>query len=405
MRSNHARFLLRMALVFGFLVVGNLVFNVVIDTYGIFGMPRLKSVNAEKLGFDRHARIAKGYAIPGNKPEAIILGSSRAESAFDPLHPYFSGLRTYNVAFPAAAAYEEFRYLQHASHGGHLKRAVVAIDYHQFVDQRQKISSDFSEERLALDASGEIQAFPWFDLISLAASGSAFKESWWAFRYQQRRKSIYRADGYRDDGDDIPSMMRNRGGQKYEFLASERGYVRVYRKGASAVSDYKWINRPPIDDIVAMRKLADEKNIDLIFVISPVHARHLALIKALGLWSSFEEWKRQLVAVAGGKLVGGACTLWDFASINAITAEPVPEDGTNTSMKWWRESSHVTSAGGAKMLDVIQSGTPYEGQYGDCLTPERIDAVLLRQRIALDDWESKNPRDVAEIRGLVDNVR
>ena len=405
MRSNYTGFLWRMALVFGFLVSGNLIFNVIVDTYGIFGTPRVRPINAEKLGFDRHARIAKAYAVPRAAPEVIILGSSRAESAFDPQHPFFAGLRAYNLGFPAAATYEQFRYLQHASQGGHLKQAIVALDYHQFIDDLQKVSADFSEQRLAVDADGKLQAFPWFDVMSLALSGSAFKESWWSLRHQQRRTSIYRADGYRDDSDDISSMLRNRGGQKYEFLASERGYVRVYRKGASALADYTRIKRPPIDDIVAMRRLAENRGIGLTFVVSPVHARHLALVKALGLWVAFEGWKRQLADIAGERTAGGgACSLWDFASVNGVTAEAIPEDGSNVAMKWWRESSHVTSAGGAKMLDVIESGRPFERDYGDCLTLERIDSILLKQRAALDDWEGRNPADLAEIRGLVGNV-
>lgn len=403
MNHSYRRFLIRMFVAFSLLAFGNLVFNALIDAYQIFGTPTRAGINAVKHGVDRHARISKAYAVMQRSPEAVMLGSSRAESTLDPTHPVFSGLRSYNLAFPGAAVYEQFRYLQHAAHTGRLKKAVVALDFHQFLDDQQKLSSDFGEDRLGVDAGGKAQGFPWLDAISLVASGSAFKESWWSLRHQRNRESIYRPDGYRDDSGDVPPMLERKGGQKAEFLASERGYVRVYRSGASALSNYQLIKRDPARDVRDILELGRQQNIEVVFVISPVHARHLALIKALGLWDRFEEWKRQLALMVGEPAVNGRCVLRDFTTINEMTTEAVPPEDSKVPMKWWRESSHATSAAGWRMLDVIHTGISPAGAYGDCLTPSRIDAVLVRERQALTEWDNRNPADLAEIQNLAKN--
>lgn len=403
MHNIYRRFLIRMFMVFSLLALGNLIFNALIDVYQIFGTPGLPGINTVKHGVDRHARIAKAYAIMQQSPEVVMLGSSRAESALDPRHPIFSGRNSYNLAFSGAAIYEQYRYLQHAAHTGKLKKAMVALDFHQFLDDQQKLSSDFREDRLGVDSGGTAQHFPWFDAISLAASGSAFKESWWSLRHQRNRESIYRSDGYRDDRGDVPQMLSRKGGQKAEFLASEKGYVRVYRFGASALSSYRLIKRDPNSDVQDMLDLAQQQNIELAFLISPVHARHLALIKALGQWERFENWKRQLAFMVGEPKTNGQCVLRDFTTINEITSEAVPPEESKVAMKWWRESSHASSAAGWKMLDVIQSGISSIENYGDCLTPSGIDAILARERQALIEWENRNPADLAEIQNLANN--
>lgn len=403
MNKNHRIFLIRMVVVFSLLALGNLFFNILIDMYKIFGTPTWAGINSTKHGVDRHARIAKAYAVMQSSPEAAILGSSRAESALDPMHPLFSGQRTYNLAFPGAAVYEQFRYLQHAAHSGQLKKAMVALDFHQFLGNQQKLSSDFRENRLAVDAQGTFQSYPWLDAISLVASGSAFKESWWSLRHQRNQESIYRSDGYRNDSGDVPAMHGKKGGQKIEFLASERSYVRVYRSGASALTNYQLIKREPEKDVQDMLELGRQQNIEVVFVISPIHARHLALIKAMGLWERFENWKRQLALIVGEPTTNGQCAIRDFTTINEITSEAVQPEDSKIAMKWWRESSHASSAAGWKMLDVIQSGMSPIENYGDCLTPSGIDALLAREREALSKWENSNPADLAEIQNLAKN--
>ena len=384
-------------------ILGNVAFNALLDVYGILPTPGVRGINLKKFGLDRHARIGKAYAVRQQHPEVIILGSSRAESAFDPRHSYFAGTRVYNLAFPGAAVYEELRYLQHATGSGKLKQAVVAVDFFQFLHKSQKLAPDFREDRLTFDALGNPQSYPWSDVVSLFASGSAFKESWRSLKKQSKQISIYRDDGYRDDSDDIPSMLRQRNGQKYEFLVSEKGYVRVYRGGASALTNYSVINRSPYTDIEVMRRLSDKEQFALIVLVPPVHVRHLALIDLLDLWPAFEDWKKTLVRLLSEGRDDDVCALWDFAQVTPMTIESIPADGSGVSMRWWRESSHATSTAGAEVMNAIGAGVTSE--IGQCLSRSNMGVALAQQRNALSEWEQANALEMNELREMLANVR
>lgn len=403
MKKDSISYLRMLALGFVAVVLGNVAFNVMIDTYGIVGTPRWKGVNAEKFGVDRHARVAKAYQVRDYHPDAAIFGSSRAESAFDPLHSYFAGYKTYNLAFPGAAVYEEYRYLQHVAALGKLQRAIVALDFFQFLDSSQKLAPDFREDRLLLTENGRRQIFPWLDVLSLMASGGAFKESWRGLKMQRKQTSIYRADGYRDDSDDIPLMLRQRGGQAYEFIASEKGYVRVYRGRGSALTNFSTIQRDPYQDVRAMRDLSEAANFELALILPPVHVRHLALIDMLGLWSRFEEWKRELVRVLADGRNGHKCLLWDFSTINQMTMESIPPNGSGKQMRWWRESSHATRAMGALTLDTILAGN--NSEVGVCLDAGNVDEYLALQLELLKAWEGSNSAAMTELQEVVINAR
>lgn len=402
MPDTSRSFLIRVALAFVVVVAGNVAFNVVMNVYDIFPTPTWAGLNDNKLGIDRHSRIAKAYAVARQQPEAIILGTSRAESTFDPTHPYFSGLRGYNLALPGAAVYEEYRYLQHATAGGQLKRAVLALDFQQFLEARQQISDDFSEDRLALDAAGRPQAPPLKDIVSLLASGSAFHESWWSFQ-RRRQPSIYRADGYRSDSNDIAAMLDKPGGQKEEFLAVEKRYLQMFRGKATALANTAALERSPLADVERILSWSEEHGIDIVIVIPPVHARQLALLRDAGLWESFESWKRELSELSSRHQHGERCPLVDFANVNAISSEVVPPAASKLAMRYWRESSHATRAAGTAMLDVLQAGEtgmPDRLAYGDCLRPQTIEASLGGQRRRLAGWGESHPDDLAEIHSL-----
>ena len=56
-------------------------FNLVVDPYGAFDVPRIAGVNERPLGFNRQPLLAKSLAVSRIRPASVILGTSRPESA------------------------------------------------------------------------------------------------------------------------------------------------------------------------------------------------------------------------------------------------------------------------------------------------------------------------------------
>jgi hypothetical protein len=375
-------------------------FNAWMDIYRVFGTPVVRGINAEKTGVDRHARIAKAYAVRDFAPQAVILGSSRAESAFDPAHPYFAGLKTYNLAFQGASVYEQYRYLQHATATGQLRSALVVIDLFQFLGGAQWVSEDFDEGRLALDVDGSPVSYPWRDVARLSLTGSAFRDSFRSLRHQRRKPSIYRADGYRDDSDDVPQMLKRPEGQRWEFVRSERGFLQLYPMPRAPMKSSSTVLHTAYEDLERMLRWGRANGVDIVLVIPPVHARHLEVIWRLGMWPELEVWKRRLVGIVADAAENQGCGLWDFSGYSMITTEALPQPGQV--MRWWRESSHASSAAGNAVLDMIMEGRgrTIGEQLGRCLDRENIEYYLEVDRNAAYEWRRNYSEDAREIEAM-----
>jgi hypothetical protein len=158
--------------------------------------------------------------------------------------------------------------------------------------------------------------------------------------------------------------------------------------------------RPAYEDIVRILDWAKTHAIELVLVIPPVHARHLEVIWQLGMWPELEAWKHRLASMVSAGRAGQGCALWDFSIYSTLTNEALPSPGGT--MRWWRESSHASSAAGAKMLAAMhnEDGMMNAERIGACLVPGNVDRVLADERSAADAWRIANPGDAREIASL-----
>lgn len=81
-------------------------FNRVVNPYGIFTGPAIAAINHDKPETLTRQRMSKAYQVASRKPEAIILGTSRA-LALNPQHPHWVRLRGYNLALTSSSIYEQ----------------------------------------------------------------------------------------------------------------------------------------------------------------------------------------------------------------------------------------------------------------------------------------------------------
>jgi hypothetical protein len=102
---------------------------VAVDPYYVFGSPDMPRINAVRPRYDSHVPVAKPYQVQRISPDAVILGSSRAEVGLDPRHPGWAGKSVFNFGLPSASSYEVMLAFLHAQAGGSLKQAVIGLDF------------------------------------------------------------------------------------------------------------------------------------------------------------------------------------------------------------------------------------------------------------------------------------
>ena len=121
---------------------------VAVDPYDVFGSPRLPGINTVRPLYETHVPVAKPYQVRRIRPEAVILGSSRAEVGLDPRHPGWAGKSVFNFGLPSASSYEVMLAFLHAQAGAPLKQAVVGLDFFSynifFPRNREYIEARFS---------------------------------------------------------------------------------------------------------------------------------------------------------------------------------------------------------------------------------------------------------------------
>jgi len=269
----------------------------VIDPYDICRIVAVKGLNAQKTEFSTHLRISKAWAIQHEKPEAINLGTSRAEYGIDPDHPGWRSKHVYNLALSGANIYECMRYFQHAHCVKPLKKVILALDFFMFNAYR-KNQPDFDENLLAATSDGLPTQFSNINAISVYFSIDSLIDSFHTICNQNEEDgTIFLPNGQREWTHNTRNI-RKKGGHRKAFLSNEKSYMTDTWLPAP-FRQYNFIDpetkSSTFEYYTAILKTAYRNHIDLRIFVSPSHARQWEALRAVGLWPLFEEWKHKLV--------------------------------------------------------------------------------------------------------------
>lgn len=377
-------------------------FNALVDPFGFFGSLIMPKFNQEKPEIQTHVRMIKAHQIRLQKPDVIILGSSRAETGLNPEHPAFSvpqGKR-YNLALHSANIYEILRYLEHAQSVHPLKHAVLGLDFFMFNANKQN-EADFVEERLAPMYSGWLK-----DIFQALFTYDGLMSSLNTIERQDKPGIQYFPNGFRDDKNHWEQIQK-KGGHHQAAINNEK-YTLYALDGFTffALSNQQQ-KSPGLHSFQKILTFCKVNKIQLHLFISPIHVRKMLLLHQIGLWEEFEHWKKSLVLHIENN--APEYSLWDFTGFNDITTEPFPliEDKT-AQMKWYWESSHYKKETGVLVLNNILNDSPADKkaspQFGIKLTTQNIDQHLSNQRAGRQKFISKYPEIVEEISGLIINT-
>jgi hypothetical protein len=390
------------------------VVNYVVDPYRFFDSADRPGVNEYRQRFFYGQYVSKPYALREQAPEAVILGVSRAGSSLATDHPGWLHTHVYNYAMAGSTAYLMWRNYQHAKASGELKKVVLMLDFYMFNVHYTRHVRDY-EERLAVNSDfSKNYGLPvrfFKDTVSSLISFEMLYESWNTVLAQSKiaKQTLYKAT-LTPTGFWINEPYPNRP-QRRLFGNIESQYMTI-----------TWFPRPEqkfslqrgdgSTNLVYLQKIladAHREGIDLRLGFMPFHARLAESMRIVGIWSDFEQWKKEVVGLIEKEAAAAnqpPFPIWDFTGYNSITTEPVPlRDDMTTRMKWHLDPSHVSRAAGDLMQNLILgTGGERHDDFGQLVTSSNIEAYISRSHIRREAYVKIFPKDIEEIKRRADKT-
>lgn len=359
---------------------------VVVDPYRMYGSPALPGWTALKPHIYDRIEIAATYQLERVRPNTLLLGNSRVEVGLDPESRQWPGAAqpVFNAALPGRDLRTAVDLLRDAIAVHIPKTVIVGLDILDFLQKPDPLPAPPSpirpeERRLLVGRDGKpnpdrpLQV--WRDRLAATLTIDALGDSL-ATLFDQNPRTT--------------ATLTPRGFDplnQYRVFAARQGYYELFaQKNAIYHEQYRHWPTPDFAhpgryaDFRALQQifeLTKQHGISLILFIHPYHADYHDLLHEVGLWPSFEAWKRALVKiVAAAADAREPVRLYDFSGYNRFTTEAVPPPGDHhTAMLWYWEAGHYKSALGEQILATL-----FGSGFGVGLTRENIEQVLAEIR-------------------------
>ncbi|MFB2936418.1 hypothetical protein ACE1B6_14300 [Aerosakkonemataceae cyanobacterium BLCC-F154] len=166
----------------------------------------------------------------------------------------------------------------------------------------------------------------------------------------------------------------------YKDSARYSNFQRVMKMYLAEKTLYKDYNLSE-EELAAFQAIVDtckKRNIKLKVFIAPVHAAQLELINRAGIWSEFENWKREIVKIT---------PVWDFASYSNLTTEPIGDR-----MNHFVDSVHYRDQVADLIMQRIYNYQPEKvpANFGKLISPKNIEPHLKVVREQRLNWKDDN---------------
>lgn len=327
--------------------------NYIIDPYGMYHYSG-KSFNYNKI-IDSDPYLIKTFQSRKYQPEAIVLGTSRAMRLDPPIIKDLTGEDAYNLGLSAAAPYINYKYLEYAIKvNPNLKTVYLGLDFEVF-DANHVNHANYDEERLE-------SPFYMKDWFSTLLSENAIKDSYKVITDNLHQTSTFTEHRYLGDGSFDETLV-------YPPNTNQQTLHMIPTTLQLSSDHLQYINQ--------IKELCDNNYLDLYMYISPVHAIILETYWQNDLWSTFEDWKRQLVEIA---------PVWDFSGYHDISMSSLQQSDN------YNDLSHFSKKVGNLILyRMLQQQTDRVPAYfGVYLTPEHIEHHLEHLRANRNLWSDRD---------------
>jgi len=149
MRPKFTRYLAGLAIALVCSTALTAAFNLLIDPYGVWGMPALEHVTAARPAEKDNEMLFKAVDLGRRQFTDLLLGSSRVDLGLDPDAPALRGdHRAYNLGLVGGALRPTLQYLQHALYlEPSIRLVVLGLEFVTFNDH-VRAPPTYDEERL-----------------------------------------------------------------------------------------------------------------------------------------------------------------------------------------------------------------------------------------------------------------
>jgi hypothetical protein len=375
-------------------------YNVIVDPYILFGIPRISGFNARKPAVLTQDRLMKVYDVLRTKPDTIILGTSAVGIGLDaqgsawptPITP------VYNLALLGSGPYSSYRYLQHVMARRHLDLVLMGLDFEFFraVPDYFPEGADF-EARLAVTVDGKANTLQLRqharDLFQAALSLDALSDSTSTLSANLQDGAADLIAGNYPDTDFRRVTNRT---DSFSVLATrDLLMIRRFRD--------KEANPDTIAQVRATLDLCESNGTRVILFINPVHADWLEILSQMGYWHEYESWKRDLLALTlerGGMHAGKRVPLWDFSGYDTYSTETAPIG--QRSLHWFWDSTHYRRVLGDVMIGRMLETA--DTQFGTLLDPGNLAEHLAKIRERQRSYRESHPADERRVHDVYDSA-
>jgi len=321
---------------FIFICIG--IFNYIIDPYGIYNF----NINLPKIMQEDKIRLIKAIKIKDIKPASIILGTSRAETGYNPENTYFLQ-PSFNAGNSGASMYEERKYFEYALYQGNLKQVLLVIDYIMFDALQQRHVLDFDTY------FNQSIFFKYKYLFSL----KTLRDSIRTIKQNKKDYIAYLYNGQREHNYKLKYIMDHGG---YSKVFYDKNYYINY------LPEYKYkdTHKLSFKDFNIILNLCYKYNIKLTIIFGPSHILQWeALDRYIG-YKNWLKWKKDIVLDVydlARKYNQKPFKVVDFAIYNKWTSEKIPTN-LQDNMKYYWESSHYKNCLGELVLNYLKYRKP-----------------------------------------------
>jgi hypothetical protein len=381
-------------------------FNVIIDPYGIYNIVVRDGLNKRKVAKSVNWRLVAPVQMRHMRPELLIIGSSHANS-LDCDHPGWNPdhKACFYASAPLIDACESSRFFQFAESVHPLKRVVIDLDMFAFNDVSPSDPGD-EEYRLSLRKSVLSPYVPIQDIFLTTISRYAIEDSIQTISGQNDLEAPIMLSNGRVTPESAYDVRQGYRKPVQGQLLGILGSYMPFPTKTFVLWDKGEKNSQQFDCLKNIITISRKNKIDLRLFINPDLAWTEEAKKDTGLWSDYEQWKRELLKISAPHRAGEKpIPLWDFSGYNSITTDDVPPEGSMKPMKYYWDSHHYKEIVGEMIFDRIYGysaiNRPIPSDFGVLLTPENIDQHLLDIRRNQKAYFHSHPVDVGYIEKLV----
>lgn len=361
----HARYL--SALAFGAGLWLGLFFAVTlaIDPYGVspvrISLPLVNQFKPKRLDIDR---LLKPYEVWRRQPRTVFLGTSRVHQAIDPAT--LDGSRfapAYNASIPANSLRLNLAHLQqYVELDSALRTVVVELFLYNFLGQPQE---DPPENR--------------FEYLLNTAALFASADVLWASVQTLAYNLIKNAPH---------AEITPRGNYSYAPGHNPEGLFNQFPAGIWKLHQARGemgLHEPAFESLREILRVARERNLEVMLVLTPNHAYDELYIESIGAWDMVEKWLSKMTELDH---------VYSFSQPNTWVYEPA-----RNGMRYWYDPYHFSQEMGRAMQLALAGVTPDDvpDNFMIRLTPDTVRGHIESRRGAIRRWARQNPDFVARV--------